>query len=189
MNNKFSEGDFMGKILKIREVGDPVLNIVCQKVDVKNINKEILEDIEDLKETLSFTEGFGIAAPQVGINKRIIIISVKKEKCSYKDCEDVPTTVMINPSWKKLSEEKETEFEGCLSVPTIRGKVERYKKIEVTYFNEQGEKVVKNVSGFTARDIQHECDHLDGIVFLERVTEKNGFATTGMIKKYNLRNN
>ena len=115
----------MGKILKIREVGDPVLNLVCKKVDIQNINNEILEDIEDLKETLKFTGGFGIAGPQVGINKRIIVISIEKEKCSYKDCEDVPTTVMINPSWRKLSEEKESEFEGCLSVPTIRGKVER----------------------------------------------------------------
>ena len=178
----------MGKILKIREVGDPVLNLVCQKVDVQNINNEILEDIEDLKETLKFTGGFGIAGPQVGINKRIIVISIEKEKCSYKDCEDVPTTVMINPSWRKLSEEKESEFEGCLSVPTIRGKVERYKQIEVTYFNENGEKIVKKVSGFTARDIQHECDHLDGIIFLEKVTQENGFATKEMINKYNLRN-
>lgn len=178
----------MGKILKIREVGDPVLNLVCQKVDVQNINNETLEDIEDLKETLKFTGGFGIAGPQVGINKRIIVISIEKEKCSYKDCEDVPTTVMINPSWIKLSEEKESEFEGCLSVPTIRGKVERYKQIEVTYFNENGEKIVKKVSGFTARDIQHECDHLDGIIFLEKVTQKNGFATKEMINKYNLRN-
>lgn len=178
----------MGKILKIREVGDPVLNLVCQKVDVQNINNETLEDIEDLKETLKYTGGFGIAGPQVGINKRIIVISIEKEKCSYKDCEDVPTTVMINPSWRKLSEEKESEFEGCLSVPTIRGKVERYKQIEVTYFNENGEKIVKKVSGFTARDIQHECDHLDGIIFLEKVTQKNGFATKEMINKYNLRN-
>ena len=178
----------MGKILKIREVGDPVLNLVCQKVDVQNINNETLEDIEDLKGTLKFTGGFGIAGPQVGINKRIIVISIEKEKCSYKDCEDVPTTVMINPSWRKLSEEKESEFEGCLSVPTIRGKVERYKQIEVTYFNENGEKIVKKVSGFTARDIQHECDHLDGIIFLEKVTQKNGFATKEMINKYNLRN-
>ena len=178
----------MGKILKIREVGDPVLNLVCKKVDVQNINNETLEDIEDLKETLKFTGGFGIAGPQVGINKRIIVISIEKEKCSYKDCEDVPTTVMINPSWRKLSEEKESEFEGCLSVPTIRGKVERYKQIEVTYFNENGEKIVKKVSGFTARDIQHECDHLDGIIFLEKVTQENGFATKEMINKYNLRN-
>lgn len=176
----------MGRILKIREVGDPILNVKCEEVDIKNISKEVLEEIEDMKETLFFTEGFGIAAPQVGINKRISIIKVDKEKCTYNDAEDVPTTVMINPSWKILGEEKEVEFEGCLSVPSIRGKVERYKKIEVTYYNENGEKIIKVASGFTARDIQHECDHLDGITFLEKVVGPNGFATKEMMKKFEL---
>ena len=177
----------MGKVLRIREVGDPILNVRCEEVDVKNINSSILDEIEDLKETLNFTDGFGIAAPQAGINKRIVVIQVNKEKCTYKDCEDVPTTVMINPTWKKISDNTDVEFEGCLSVPSIRGKVERYTNIEVTYFNEHGEKIVKEVSGFTARDIQHECDHLDGIIFLEKVTCKNGFATNEMIKKFDLK--
>ena len=177
----------MGKILRIREVGDPILNTKCKEVDIKNMKQEILEEIEDLKETLNFTEGFGIAAPQAGIDRRIIIIQVNKEKCAYKDCEEAPTTVMINPTWRKLSEETESEFEGCLSVPSIRGKVERYTNIEVTYYNEKGEKVIKQVKGFTARDIQHECDHLDGIVFLEKVKEHNGFATKDMINKFNLK--
>lgn len=177
----------MSKVLQVRQVGDPILGIKCEKVDVNNINSEILEEIEDLKETLNFSEGYGIAAPQVGINRRIIIIQVDKEKCYYKDCEDVPTTVMLNPVWRKLSEDTDITYEGCLSVPNIRGKVERYKNIEVTYYNEQGQKVVKEANGFTARDIQHECDHLDGIVFLERVKNHNGFATAENIKKYGLR--
>ncbi len=177
----------MGKVLKVREVGDPILCTKCKKVDIKNINQELLEEIEDLKETLNFTEGFGIAAPQVGLDKRIVIIQVNKEKCTYNNCEDIPTTVMINPTWRKLSQETETEYEGCLSVPSIRGKVERYTNIEVTYYNEQGEKIIKQVKGFTARDIQHECDHLDGIVFLEKVKEHNGFATKEMINKFKLR--
>lgn len=177
----------MGKVLRIREVGDPILTEKCKDIDIKNINQEILEEIEDLKETLNFTEGFGIAAPQAGINKRIVIIQINKEKCTYKDCEEVPTTVMINPTWKKLSNETEIQYEGCLSVPTIRGKVERYTNIEVTYYNEKGEEITKQVKGFTARDIQHECDHLDGIVFLEKVIHPNGFATIGMINKFNLK--
>ncbi len=177
----------MSKVLQVRQVGDPILGIKCEKVDVNNINSEILEEIEDLKETLNFSEGYGIAAPQVGINRRIVIIQVDKEKCYYKDCEDVPTTVMLNPVWRKLSEDTDITYEGCLSVPNIRGKVERYKNIEVTYYNEQGQKVVKEANGFTARDIQHECDHLDGIVFLERVKNHNGFATAEHIKKYGLR--
>lgn len=177
----------MGKVLKVREVGDPILSVKCEDVDINNIDEEILEEIEDLKETLNFTNGFGIAAPQIGINRRIVIIQVDKEKCTYKNCEDVPTTVMLNPTWRKLSEETDIEYEGCLSVPSIRGKVERYTHIEVTYYNKQGEKIVKEVKGFTARDIQHECDHLDGIVFLEKVKEHNGFATLENVNKYNLR--
>lgn len=176
----------MAKVLKIREVGDPILSIKCDEVDVNNIDSEILEDIEDLKETLNFTEGFGIAGPQAGINKRIVIIQVDKEKCKYKDCEDVPTTVMLNPKWRPLSNETDFEYEGCLSVPEIRGKVKRYTNIEVTYYNEKGEKIVKQEKGFTARDIQHECDHLDGIVFLEKVVKPNGFATKEMMNKFNL---
>ena len=177
----------MGRVLKVREIGDPILSTKCREVDIKNINQEILKEIEDLKETLNYTEGFGIAAPQAGIDRRIVIIQVDKEKCTYKDCEEIPTTVMINPTWKNLSEETEIEFEGCLSVPYIRGKVKRYTNIEVTYYNEKGERVIKQVKGFTARDIQHECDHLDGIVFLEKVKEHNGFATKEMINKFNLK--
>lgn len=177
----------MAKVLRIREVGDPILSSKCKDVDINNINDETLQDIEDLKETLNFTTGFGIAAPQAGINKRIVIIQVDKEKCTYRDCEDIPTTVMINPRWKKISDETDIEYEGCLSVPSIRGKVKRYTNIEVTYYNEKGEKIIKQVKGFTARDIQHECDHLDGIVFLEKVTGKASFATKQMIDKFNLR--
>lgn len=74
-----------------------------------------------------------------------------------------------------------------MSVPIIRGKVERYKNIELTYYNESGEKIVQQLNGFFARLIQHECDHLDGMVFLERVNEPNGFATIEMINKFNLK--
>ena len=94
---------------------------------------------------------------------------------------------MINPIWKKISEDTDIQYEGCMSVPVIRGKVERYKNIKLTYFNENGEKIVRQVNGFFARLVQHECDHLDGIVFLEKVKEHNGFATVDSINKYNLR--
>ena len=140
--------NYDGKVLRIREVGDPILYTKCKKIDVKNMTEEDFKDIEDLKASLDFSGGYGIAAPQVGINKRIIIIQVDAEKCIYK--------------------------------------VERYKDIEVTYYDEAGIRVKKNVSGFTARDIQHECDHLDGIVFLEKVVS-NGYATLDMIKHFELR--
>ena len=94
---------------------------------------------------------------------------------------------MLNPSWRKLSDETDIQYEGCLSVPIIRGKVKRYKNIEVTYYNEYGKKMVKELKGFTARDIQHECDHLDGIVFLDKVEPSNGFSTLENVNRYKLR--
>lgn len=177
----------MGKVLKIREVGEPLLKKVCDEVDVKNINKDILDIIEDLKETLEFGLGLGIAAPQIGINKRIIVVGAKKENIRYDDAEEIPLTVMINPIWKKISEDTDIQYEGCMSVPIIRGKVERYKNIELTYYNENGEEIVRQLNGFFARLVQHECDHLDGIIFLEKVKEPNGFATIENVNKYNLR--
>ena len=170
----------MGKVLKIREVGDPILQKKCAEIDIKNINREILDIIEDLKV-------LGIAASQIGVNKRIIVVGAKKENIKYNDAEEIPITAMINPIWKKISEDTDIQYEGCMSVPVIRGKVERYKNIELTYFNENGEKIVRQVNGFFARLVQHECDHLDGIVFLEKVKEHNGFATVDNINKYNLR--
>ncbi|MBO5349207.1 MAG: peptide deformylase [Clostridia bacterium] len=179
----------MGKVLKIREVGDSVLNKISEEVDINKINAEILDIISDLKETLSYGTGYGIAAPQIGINKRIIVVGAKKENVKYNNPEEIPVTAMINPSWKNISDETDFQYEGCMSVPVIRGIVERYKEIELTYYNEQGEKIIKNINGFFARLVQHECDHLDGIVFLEKVKQKNGFSTLENIKKYNLREN
>ncbi len=138
----------MGKVLKIREVGDPVLEKECDEVDIKNITKEILDIIEDLKSTLEFGTGVGIAAPQIGINKRIIVVGAKKENIKYNDAEENPVTAMINPTWREISKETDIQYEGCMSVPSIRGKVERYKDVELTVFLEK----VKEHNGFATID-------------------------------------
>ena len=177
----------MCKVIKIREVGDPILEKQCKEVDIKNIDDNTIDIIEDLKATLEFGTGLGIAAPQIGEDKRIIVVGAKKENIKYDNPEEIPLTAMINPTWKKLSEDTDVQYEGCMSVPNIRGRVERYTNIELTYYNENGEKIVKKLSGFFARLVQHECNHLDGIVFLEKVKGPNGFATTENIEKYNLR--
>ena len=177
----------MGKVLKVREVGDPILEKKCEEVNIKNIDEEIIDIMEDLKATLEYGTGLGIAAPQIAVNKRIIVVGAKKENIKYSDAEEIAITAMINPTWRNLSEDTDVQYEGCMSVPNIRGKVERYKNIELTYYNEKGEKIVKQLNGFFARLVQHECDHLDGIVFLEKVKGPNGFATAENINKYNLR--
>lgn len=177
----------MGKVLKVREIGEPVLEKTCDEIDIKNINKDILDIIEDLKATLAFGNGLGIAAPQIAVSKRIIVVGAKKENIKFNDAEEIPVTAMINPTWKKISDETDIQYEGCMSVPKVRGKVERYKNIELTYYDENGGKIVKQLNGFFARLIQHECDHLDGIVFLEKVSGENGFATKEMINKFRLK--
>ena len=156
---------------------------------MENISDDILDTIKDLKATLEYGTGLGIAAPQIGINKRIVVVGAQKENIEYNDAEEIPVTAMINPTWKKLSEDTDIQYEGCMSVPSIRGKVERYKNIEVTYYNENGEKIVRELQGFFARLVQHECDHLDGIAFLDKVKGPNGFATKENIDKYVLREN
>ena len=180
----------MGKVLKAREIGDPILAKISEEIDVNDINEEVLDLIEDLKATMEYSNGtaLGIAAPQIGVNKRVIVVGAKKKDIVYNGSKDIPLTVMINPSWVKLSDDTDIQYEGCLSVPVLRGKVERYTKIELTYYTETGEKIVREIDNFFARLIQHECDHLDGIVFLERVKEHNGFATLENVNKYNLRN-
>ena len=176
----------MGKNICIRTVGDPVLYKKSEKVE--ELSSEILDIIEDLKETLKYSEGFGIAAPQIGINKRIVLINVDSEKCTYQDVEEIKDLILINPVWKNITEEKYSEYEGCLSIPEIKGIVERYYKIELKYLDEKFNEQIKVLSGFSARVVQHECDHLDGIVFLDKVINK-GFATRKNIQKYNLKDN
>lgn len=176
----------MGKIIKVREVGDPTLNKTSEEVDITDIDNNILDIIDDLKTTLEDSAGLGIAAPQIGINKRIIVIGAKKENIKYNDAEDIPITAMLNPRWKKLTDETDIQFEACLSIPAIAGKVERFKDIHLQYFNEEGEKIEKEIHGFFARLIQHECDHLDGFTLLNRVIAKDGFTTKENRKKYNL---
>ena len=135
----------MGKVLKVREVGDPILEKQCDEVNITNNNEDIIDIIEDLKSTLEYGTGLGIAAPQIGVDKRIIVVGSKKENIKYNDAEEIPITAMINPTWKKLTEDTDVQYEGCMSVPSIRGKVERYKNIELTYYNENGEKIVKKL--------------------------------------------
>ena len=141
---------------------------------------------EEIAEKYGLRAAVGIAAPQIGIDKKIVLINVEPEKCYYQDSEEIKDLILINPVWKNVSNEKYSEYEGCLSVPEIRGKVERFYKIELEYLDENFNKQKRVLSGFSARVVQHECDHLNGIVFLNKVS-KNGFATKKTIDMFNLR--
>ncbi len=143
----------------------------------------------DLKTTLVNQGIFGLAAPQVGVDLRVIAIRVQlneKNKNSYKDMKEIPLTVMINPKLKVIENvETDLQYEACASVPEITGKVRRYKSIFLEYYTEEGIKIQKITNGYFARLVQHEIDHLDGIVFLDKV--EGGFATKNMVKKFNLK--
>lgn len=171
--------------IEIKIVGDPVLYSKSEQVKV--IDDEIKNIIENMKIVLKESGGFGIAAPQIGVLKRIVVINIDKEKCKYKDAEDVSNLVLINPTWKKVNDETYTEYEGCLSIPSIRGTVERYYNIEVEYQDENLENRKSLAKGFLSRDIQHECDHLDGVLYISKVPA-NGFAVLETIEKFDLRN-
>lgn len=177
----------MGKVLAVRLVGEQILKEKCKEVKLNQIKtKKIREICEDLKETLLYNEAYGLAAPQTGSNLRIIVVNAKKEQVTYSDPEDIPLTIMINPTWTNADinevEDMVEEYESCASVPSIVGIVARYKSINLEYYDEEGVKIKKTISGFFARLIQHECDHLDGKLFLDKVDNGN-FATKDIVRK------
>jgi peptide deformylase len=158
-------------IRKIETTPSPVLRKKAKKVF--KVDKNIKKLISDMKETMQKSGGIGIAAPQVGESLRIIVIELRGGKRSNgEEMPEFPLTVCINPEIKKYSTETEISEEGCLSVPDIWGSVERFKKIEVSAENEKGEKIKIDVSDLVARVFQHEIDHLEGILYTDKVDYK-----------------
>lgn len=125
---------------------------------------ELKELIQNMKDTMEAKGGVGIAAPQIGCNKRVIMFGFEKSS-RYPNESPVPFTVLINPTYQISSHELVDGWEGCLSVPGLRGLVPRYKKIEYSGFSPDGELIRRTAEDFHARIIQHECDHLDGVLF------------------------
>jgi peptide deformylase len=120
-------------------------------------------------------QGAGLAAPQVGVGQRVVIFGVTKN-ARYPDAEEVPFTVLVNPKLVMLTREIEEDWEGCLSVPGMRGVVPRYTKLRYTGFDEEGNPIDRVAEGFHARVVQHECDHLDGILYPMRVRDFRKFG-------------
>jgi peptide deformylase len=121
--------------------------------------------------------GAGLAAPQIGVSQRVVIFGVEKNP-RYPDAEEVPFTVLVNPKITLLTREVEEGWEGCLSVPGMRGVVPRYTKLRYTGFDHEGNPVDRVAEGFHARVVQHECDHLDGILYPQRMTDLSQFGFT-----------
>ena len=161
----------MTHLCEIAQLGAKVLRLQAQAVtDIQSA--ELRQIIDSMQNTLATTQGVGIAAPQMSISKRIIIVA-SRPTSRYPSAPLMEPTVMINPSFQTLSDTREKEWEGCLSIPGIRALVPRYTEILIKYTNQQGGLVETQLEGFVARVFQHEYDHLEGKVYLDRV-EDNG---------------
>ncbi len=163
-------------IRPILRLGDPRLFEVAS--DVSKFNQPELDSlIEDMFDTMTDEDGAGLAAPQIGIGLRIVIFGFDSNP-RYPDDDAIPKTILINPKITALSEEKEDGWEGCLSVPGMRGVVSRYKHIRYSGFDADGNTIEVEASDFHARVVQHECDHLDGIIYTQRLSNPQLFGFT-----------
>jgi len=159
-------------LLKIAKLGHPVLRQPAAAVDESEIPAPAFQKfIDDMIDTMRESDGVGLAAPQVHASRRLVLIEVKGPHPRCPDQPDVPLTVLINPQVVSHAKEVEQDWEGCLSVPDLRGKVPRWKSIEVKALDRNGQPVTLQAGGFFARVIQHELDHLDGVMFLERMSD------------------
>jgi peptide deformylase len=136
---------------------------------------ELHELVADMQDTMKALNGAGLAAPQIGVPLQVVIFGVDFNP-RYPDAEPVPFTVLINPLITPIGAEVEEAWEGCLSVPGMRGLVPRYRKLRYQGCDAQGERIDRTVSGFHARVVQHECDHLAGILYPMRIRDLRNFG-------------
>jgi len=160
----------------VLRMGEPLLLERAQEVE-RFGTVELERLLVDMLDTMEALDGAGLAAPQIGVSLRVVIFGVKRNP-RYPDAEEVPYTVLVNPVIRPLGEEKEEGWEGCLSVPGMRGLVPRYRRIRYSGNDQYGARIERDVSDFHARVVQHECDHLDGILYPMRMTDlrKLGFT-------------
>ena len=161
-------------IREVLRMGDP--RLWQKSVPVARFNTEELNELlEDMRDTMAHLNGAGLAAPQIGVGLRVVIFGVHANP-RYPDAEEVPDTVLINPVLEPLSAEVEEGWEGCLSVPGMRGWVPRWRTLRYRGFDQKGNLFEREVNGFHARVVQHECDHLDGILYPMRIRDFTRFG-------------
>jgi len=166
-------------IHEILRMGDPRLLRVAQPVEVFD-SPELHQLIADMFETMEAAGGVGLAAPQIGVDLRLVIFGFEESE-RYPDAPEVPLTVLINPQLEFIGDETEEGWEGCLSVPGLRGMVPRHARLRYRGFDPFGEPIDRVVEGFHARVVQHECDHLDGLLYPMRVADFRRFGFTEVL--------
>lgn len=171
-------------LLKIAKMGHPVLARPAEPVEDPTA-PEIAQLVEDMIDTMHDAQGTGLAAPQVHVPLRLVIYTVypDRDKREGGEGEGVPLTVLINPEITPLSDEKAVGWEGCLSIPGMMGEVPRFTHIRVNHLDLQGKTVEFEARGFHARVLQHECDHLDGILYPGRIEDMAHFGFTEELVK------
>jgi len=161
-------------IRDVLRMGDP--RLWQKSLPVSQFNTgELDELLRDMRDTMAHLNGAGLAAPQIGVALRVVIFGVTSNP-RYPDIEPVPDTVLVNPVLTPLSDEMEEGWEGCLSVPGMRGWVPRFHKLRYKGFDENGNPFERTVQGFHARVVQHEVDHLDGVLYPMRIRDLTRFG-------------
>jgi len=161
-------------IREVLRMGDARLLEISKPVE-RFGTPELAALLADMGDTMAHLNGAGLAAPQIGVGLRVVIFGVKSNP-RYPQVEEVPDTVLINPVLEPLGGEQEEDWEGCLSVPGMRGAVPRYRRLRYAGCDEQGRRFERTVDGFHSRVVQHECDHLDGILYPMRIRDLSKFG-------------
>jgi len=166
-------------VKEVLRMGHPLLLQEAQPV-TRFDTPELHELLADMRDTMAHLDGAGLAAPQIGVSLQVVIFGVTQNP-RYPDAEAVPQTVLINPLLTPLDDEEEEGWEGCLSVPGFRGVVPRYTRLRYQGFDEKGQPIDRSVTGFHARVVQHECDHLMGILYPMRIEDFSRFGFTDVL--------
>ena len=161
-------------VREILRMGDPRLLRQAEAVTQFD-SPELHALIQDMRETMVAANGAGLAAPQIGVNLQLVIFGFQQNP-RYPDAEPVPDTVLINPVLTPLGEEVAQDWEGCLSVPGMVGMVPRFHTLHYEGFDQLGNKISRNANGFHARVVQHECDHLNGVLYPMRIQDFSHFG-------------
>ena len=171
-------------ILKVARLGNPILRKVAEPIPPEGIDAlSVQRFIDDLIETMIEYDGAGLAAPQVHVSQQIVVFEVAGNP-RYPDAESIPLTVLINPKITPTTQRMEEDWEGCLSVPDLRGKVPRYTQVRIEAYDRNGKKLNYVAKDFAARVAQHECDHLLGKVFLDRMKSMESLSFTREFMRY-----
>ena len=167
-------------IKPILKMGEASLQEPSKKV-ARFDTPELHALLNDLRDTMTAANGAGIAAPQIGVNLQVVIFGADEINARYPDAPLIPKTVLINPVITELTQETEEGWEGCLSVPGMRGVVPRVTRIRYTGFDEMGRAIEREAEGFHARVVQHECDHLWGVLYPMRIKDMGKFGFTSVL--------